>query len=113
MYNSTGAVTGVGFTTSATLGTGWVWADPALKMRHSGRANFDTQPTNSQQFTINGLRAGESYKVWIASGNVLGSQRSAGEWSTPTSTTSANPESVSNIDNLNGDTREEGNIPAR
>jgi hypothetical protein len=74
----------------------------------SGLRNFDTSPSNSQQFAITGLTPGSLYRVWLASANTA-SQRSGGEWSTPNPTTTTGSQVVSNLAGVIGDIWVEGN----
>jgi alpha-galactosidase len=106
LKDSTGATTGVGYTLGG-YGNGWIWGTPALTVLTAGRANF-TVPT-PHTLTITGLAAGAKYDVWIASGNCLSSQQSAGTWSTTNITISPSSQFVSNVGAVNGTTWQLGN----
>ncbi len=109
LLNSSGTATTVGFTSSniSLLGP---WGAPTLKMLNNGLANFGTGPDNSQQLVINGLDPAKTYDLYIASGNLLGTQLHNGEWTmTNVTTTAPTTQACGNTTAPNGSTWVENN----
>ena len=109
LVDSAGEVTSVGYASNLGGPDKWGFGSSNLSMIWSGLRNFDTSPTNSQRFVINGLTSGVLYNVWLASANINDGQRSSGDWWTPNTTTTVGPQTADNTAGVNGATWEEGN----
>ena len=106
VLDSTNEITPVGYTLNTGL-TG-SWGEPDLKMLHGALSHFGKG--NDTDLTVNGLTAGRTYNVWIASyqDTNAADEQVRGNWSTINATTTVGLQTVNSWGNLNGSTRVNG-----
>jgi MYXO-CTERM domain-containing protein len=111
LFDSTGAVTGVGVTFDGLGGPDDWGYGASLKLLWRAGRGFYNGPGNAASFTISGLTVGTQYNLWIATAHLgnTGDAKGVGDWTTSNVNSTGSSIAVNNTGfETNGSTWVEG-----